>query len=130
MLIIVVYSFLYTAICVTIIFVYVIVWGFMYLKKIIVRNYGSIKNIDYNMPFDNNKNPIPLIVVGKNGTGKTLLLINILNSIIEIKKNFTLIYPMFLIKIIIDFYQKNILKAQKIFHILNQNLKMRYIMLI
>lgn len=88
MLIIVVYSFLYTAICVTIIFVYVIVWGFMYLKKIIVRNYGSIKNIDYNMPFDNNKNPIPLIVVGKNGTGKTLLLINILNSIIEIKKKF------------------------------------------
>lgn len=60
----------------------------MYIRKIQVKNYGAIKSVDYTLPFNEEGNPIPVILVGKNGTGKTLLLSNILHSLIEIKRKF------------------------------------------
>lgn len=60
----------------------------MYLEKLKIRNYGPIDSFDYQFSFDENHNPLPTILIGKNGTGKTLILSNILNSIIEIKRKF------------------------------------------
>lgn len=60
----------------------------MYLEKITMKNYGPIDNIEYTLPFDQNKNPLPVIIIGKNGAGKTLLLSNILHSLIEMKRTF------------------------------------------
>lgn len=60
----------------------------MYLEKIIMKNYGPIDNIEYTLPFDQIKNPLPVIIIGKNGAGKTLLLSNILHSLIEMKRTF------------------------------------------
>lgn len=60
----------------------------MYLRNIKIKNYGPIKDINYSLPFNNEGNPIPLILIGKNGTGKTLILSNILHSLIEIKRKF------------------------------------------
>jgi len=57
----------------------------MYLKNIEIKNYGPIENLIYDCPFDNEK-PIPIIVVGENGAGKTLFLANIIDCIIELKR--------------------------------------------
>lgn len=60
----------------------------MYLKEIETINYGAIKNLKYSFPFDTSGNPLPVILIGKNGTGKTLVLSNILHSLIENKRTF------------------------------------------
>ena len=56
----------------------------MYIKRITYQNYGPIKNID--LTFNNEGNPNPIVLIGKNGAGKTLLLSSIIDSIIEFKK--------------------------------------------
>lgn len=58
----------------------------IYLEKIKIQNYGTISNFEYSCKFDENGNPNPIVLVGKNGSGKTLLLSNILHSLIEIKR--------------------------------------------
>lgn len=55
----------------------------MYLKEIEIQNYGAIENLKYSFPFDETGNPLPVILIGKNGSGKTLVLSNILHSLIE-----------------------------------------------
>lgn len=58
----------------------------MYVKEIKIENYGAIEKIDLKFPFDNDNKPLPIVLVGKNGTGKTLLLSLILHSSIELKR--------------------------------------------
>ncbi|MFV9684501.1 AAA family ATPase [Pseudomonas sp. NY15367] len=58
----------------------------MYLKKIIIENTGPISNINITPPRDGKK-PKPLIIVGENGTGKSILLSNIVNALIVGKQN-------------------------------------------
>lgn len=58
----------------------------IYIEKIRMQNYGAITNLEYNCQFNENGNPYPIVLVGKNGSGKTLLLSNILHSLIEIKR--------------------------------------------
>lgn len=58
----------------------------MYLKEFNIENYGSIEKLDYKLPFDENGNPKPVVLIGKNGSGKTLLISNIIHSLIEMKK--------------------------------------------
>lgn len=58
----------------------------MYLKNIIIENYGPYENIDIKFRFDIQGNPIPLILIGKNGSGKTILLSHIVNSLISAKQ--------------------------------------------
>lgn len=58
----------------------------MYVKHIKIQNFGTISNLDITPKFDENNNPLPTIIVGKNGAGKTLLIGNILDGIIELKR--------------------------------------------
>lgn len=68
----------------------------MYLKKILIKNVGPIEQLDgengIELPFykDGEKagNPKPLILVGKNGGGKTILISHIVDAIIEFQKQF------------------------------------------
>ncbi|WP_375472957.1 AAA family ATPase [uncultured Nostoc sp.] len=60
----------------------------MYIKNLQIQNYGPIDNISLNFELDNNSYPIPpLIFLGKNGTGKTLILSFIVDGIIELKRS-------------------------------------------
>lgn len=56
----------------------------MYLKKIVCENMGPISVADITPGFHPNGNPKPLIVVGKNGTGKSILISNIVDSFFEL----------------------------------------------
>lgn len=58
----------------------------MYLKHIDIKNYGAIKDVTIETQFYENGNPKPLLITGHNGTGKTLLLTNIVDAMIEMKK--------------------------------------------
>ena len=58
----------------------------MYLKNIIIENYGPLKNIDLPFEFNEEGSPLPLILTGKNGSGKTILLSHIVNSLIAAKQ--------------------------------------------
>lgn len=58
----------------------------MYLKNIVIKNYGAVENLSYVAKFNEDNTPKPIIFVGKNGTGKTLLLSNIVHSFIELKR--------------------------------------------
>lgn len=58
----------------------------MYLKKIEIKNFGPISQLLVEPRFNTNGNPYPLLLIGKNGSGKTLFLSNILDSFIEYKR--------------------------------------------
>lgn len=51
----------------------------MYVKTIELHNYGPIKDIVFNFPFDGDT-PIPLVLVGENGSGKSVFLSHIVNG--------------------------------------------------
>lgn len=55
----------------------------MYLKKIVCENMGPISYVDIEPVFTEEGNPKPLILVGKNGTGKSILISNIADSLFE-----------------------------------------------
>jgi|GEM_PF-724216 len=64
----------------------------LYLENIKIENYGILKSIKFSLPFNENGTPKPLVFVGRNGSGKTLLLSNIVHSLIEFKRtNFNVI---------------------------------------
>lgn len=56
----------------------------MYLKQLSAVNMGPIKDVSITFPFDEAGNPKPVIVVGENGTGKTTLLSNVVDSLYEL----------------------------------------------
>ena len=45
---------------------------------------GPIKNLSLDLPFSNEGNPKPIIFVGENGSGKSLILSNIVDAFYEI----------------------------------------------
>ena len=53
----------------------------MYFKHITLRNVGPIEKINYDFQFSNDGNPKPLILVGTNGSGKSILLSYLLNAL-------------------------------------------------
>ena len=55
----------------------------MYLKKIVCENMGPISHIDIEPGFTAKGNPKPIILVGKNGMGKSILISNIVDSFFE-----------------------------------------------
>lgn len=57
----------------------------MYLKKVCIENIGSIEQLNMEMAF-NNDNPNPTIIVGENGTGKSIFQSYIADSLVELAK--------------------------------------------
>lgn len=57
--------------------------GKVYIKKIIDKNVGPLKDIQIVFPFHESGNPKPVILVGENGTGKTSVLSNIVDAFFE-----------------------------------------------
>ena len=60
----------------------------MYLKKVHIDNYGAIKSVNIDFSFDDTDNPKPVLLVGPNGSGKTLFLASIVNGLIEAINSF------------------------------------------
>lgn len=56
----------------------------MYIKKIKDENIGPIKVLNIIFPFNDDGNPKPIIFVGENGSGKSMLLSNIVDALYEI----------------------------------------------
>lgn len=60
----------------------------MYLKTIHSINVGPIDDVKIIFPFNEDKTPKPVVIVGENGTGKSVLLSNIVDSFYEIAGKF------------------------------------------
>lgn len=58
----------------------------MYIKRILIENYGPIENLEINLQFNDQGEPNVLMLVGKNGSGKTLLLSSIVDGFFELKR--------------------------------------------
>lgn len=58
----------------------------MYLKNINIDNVGAIKKLIIDLPLNKDGFPEPIILVGRNGSGKTLVMSSILDSLIQIKR--------------------------------------------
>jgi len=58
----------------------------MYLRECLIENVGPIDKLDVSLSLDSEGNPKPLILVGKNGTGKTIFLAYILDALAELAK--------------------------------------------
>ncbi|MEK7165616.1 MAG: hypothetical protein AAB874_02310, partial [Patescibacteria group bacterium] len=56
----------------------------MYLKKLALKNIGPIDEIAISLPFSGDGLPKPLILVGQNGTGKTIFQAQLLDALYEI----------------------------------------------
>ncbi len=56
----------------------------MYLKNIVIKNIGPIENLSVELPFKENGDPKPVIFVGENGSGKTILQSQIIDGFYEI----------------------------------------------
>ncbi|WP_083385867.1 AAA family ATPase [Methylomonas sp. LWB] len=58
----------------------------MYLKKIEIENIGPIEELSIDFPLTELGTPNPLIIVGENGSGKTILLSHLVNTLITTKQ--------------------------------------------
>ena len=54
----------------------------MYVKRVHIENYGAINSLDISFPFDGST-PKPVVIVGINGSGKSLVLSHIVNALIS-----------------------------------------------
>ena len=61
----------------------------MYTKRVQIVDYGPIEKLDISFPFENDS-PKPVVLVGENGSGKSILLSHIVNGLIAAKDA---IYP-------------------------------------
>ena len=54
----------------------------MYAERIQIRNYGPIDHVDITFPFtDRDENPKPILLVGENGSGKSIFLSHIVDAL-------------------------------------------------
>lgn len=58
----------------------------MYFKKIEIENAGPIDHLSIDFPTNDSGSPKPLVIVGENGTGKTILLSYLVNTLITAKQ--------------------------------------------
>lgn len=61
----------------------------MYAQKIEIVNYGPISQLDIDLPFEGDR-PKPIVLVGENGSGKSIFLSHIANCLTAVKG---LVYP-------------------------------------
>ncbi|WP_294483366.1 AAA family ATPase [uncultured Ruminococcus sp.] len=84
----------------------------MYFKSIDINNYGCIEHLSYYFRFNSQGNPIPLVLIGENGSGKTLVLSCLTDSLIEFKRkafgnNLYEVNDKFFYKVVSNHYIKN-----------------------
>ena len=56
----------------------------MYTKRVQIANYGPIDRLDITFPFEGDS-PKPVLLVGENGSGKSILLSHIVNGLVSAK---------------------------------------------
>lgn len=57
----------------------------MYARRIQITNYGPIEQLDIEFPFDEQGRPKPVVLVGANGSGKSIFLSHIVNGLVAAK---------------------------------------------
>ena len=57
----------------------------MYLKSVELENTGPIDRLNYQFPFIDDERPRPVVFVGHNGSGKSIVLANLANGILVAK---------------------------------------------
>ncbi|MCF7730238.1 MAG: ATP-binding protein [Akkermansiaceae bacterium] len=57
------------------------------MKSVIIENYGPYRDFAIDFRFDDENCPIPLVVIGKNGSGKSILLAHLVNSLVNAKQH-------------------------------------------
>lgn len=62
----------------------------VYTKRVQIIDYGPINQLDIAFPFDSDDTPKPIVLVGENGSGKSILLSLIVNGLISAQ---SLAYP-------------------------------------
>ena len=62
----------------------------MYVKRIQLHNYGPIARFDIMCPFDEEDKPKPIVLVGENGSGKSIVLAHIVNGLLSAQQ---IVYP-------------------------------------
>ena len=55
----------------------------MYVKRVRITNYGPVEALDIEFPFDGDNKPKPVVLVGANGSGKSVLLSHIVNGLLS-----------------------------------------------
>lgn len=75
----------------------------MVLRNIYPKNYGPIDDLSYTFRFDETGKPIPLVLIGKNGCGKTLLFSAIIDMMVEAKRK---LYPNGILEVVGTNYYK------------------------
>lgn len=58
----------------------------MYLRECLIENVGSLQFLDLSLPFGEDETPKPLVLVGRNGSGKSILLSHVVDALIEFAK--------------------------------------------
>ena len=51
----------------------------MYIKSLLYKNVGPLRNVNIDLPYDATGLPKPLLIVGENGSGKSLFISNIVD---------------------------------------------------
>lgn len=55
----------------------------MYFKRILLKNVGPLRDVSYEFPFSDDGTPKPVILVGTNGSGKSIFLSHLLNPLMS-----------------------------------------------
>lgn len=58
----------------------------LYLRECLMENVGPVTALDLSFELNPNGNPKPVILVGKNGMGKTIVLAYVLDALAEFAK--------------------------------------------
>ena len=56
----------------------------MYTKRIQLRSFGPIDNLDIKLPFEGDA-PLPVVLVGQNGSGKSIVLSHVVSGLLQAK---------------------------------------------
>ena len=58
----------------------------MYLRNCLIENVGPLEFVDLSLSLDGEGNPQPIVLVGRNGSGKSILLSHVADALVEFAK--------------------------------------------